>query len=357
MPSVHLPPWIARQAAELLARPGHAWLLQGPSGLGQFELALALAAAWLCDAPTPQGACGQCPGCHSLHVHTHADFVMLMPETHMLERGWPLPEKAQAEIDEKKRKPSKEIRVDAMREAIEFAQRTSARGRGKAMLIYPAERMNAVTANALLKTLEEPPGDMRFVLATEAAHLLLPTIRSRCLTHTLRWPDAAEALPWLAACGVHEAAGALLQAAGGRPAAALQLARSAESQAEARTTARKAKAAFDNGQQAAAAWARLPKALAQGDASALASLPTAEIVARLQKLCADLMAAQTGAPPRFFAAADLPARPLPLPALAKWWGQLAQAARSAEHPLNAGLTLEYLASSARQALNSAKATN
>ena len=44
MPSVHLPPWIARQAAELLARPGHAWLLQGPSGLGQFELALALAA-------------------------------------------------------------------------------------------------------------------------------------------------------------------------------------------------------------------------------------------------------------------------------------------------------------------------
>ena len=75
MPSVHLPPWIARQAAELLARPGHAWLLQGPSGLGQFELALALAAAWLCDAPTPQGACGQCPGCHSLHVHAHADFV------------------------------------------------------------------------------------------------------------------------------------------------------------------------------------------------------------------------------------------------------------------------------------------
>ena len=86
--------------------------------------------------------------------------------------------------------------------------------------------------------------------------------------------------------------------------------------------------------------------------------PTAEIVARLQKLCADLMAAQTGAPPRFFAAADLPARPLPLPALAKWWGQLAQAARSAEHPLNAGLTLEYLASSAQQALNShARATN
>ena len=112
----------------------------------------------------------------------------------------------------------------------------------------------AIDITALLKTLEEPPGDMRFVLATEAAHLLLSTIRSRCLTHTLRWPDVAEALPWLAACGVHKAtAGALLQAAGGRPAAALQLARSAESQAEARTTARKAKAAFNDGQQATAA--------------------------------------------------------------------------------------------------------
>ena len=75
-----------------------------------------------------------------------------------------------------------------MRDAVEFAQRTAGRGRGKAMLVYPAERMNHITANALLKTLEEPPGDLKFVLASEAAHQLLPTIRSRCLTHTLTWP-------------------------------------------------------------------------------------------------------------------------------------------------------------------------
>lgn len=68
-----------------------------------------------------------------------------------------------------------------MRDAVEFSQRTSARGRGKVVLIFPADRMNTVTANALLKTLEEPPGDVRFVLATEAAHQLLPTVRSRCL--------------------------------------------------------------------------------------------------------------------------------------------------------------------------------
>ena len=133
---------------------------------------------------------------------------------------------------------------------------------------------------------------------------------------------------------------------------ALQMARPAVAEAK------KTKAAPADGQQAAAAWAHLPKALAQGDAAALADLPLAETVARLQKLCADLMAVQTGAPPRFFAVADLPARPVSLPALACWWGQLAQAARSAEHPLNAGLALEYFASSARQALNSAtRATN
>ncbi|NZA03508.1 hypothetical protein H0I39_20980 [Ottowia beijingensis] len=175
--------------------------------------------AWLCDAPTPQGACGKCASCHGIDVHTHPDLVVLMPETDMIARGWPLPEKAQSDIDDKKRKPSKEIRVDAMRDAIEFAQRTSGRGRGKAVLVYPAERMNQVTANALLKTLEEPPGDVRFVLATDAAHLLLPTIRSRCLGHTLLWPDADEALPWLSAQGI--AAGrappCCAPAAGGRP--------------------------------------------------------------------------------------------------------------------------------------------
>ena len=329
-----LAPWIARQLQALLAQRGHAWLLQGPSGLGQFELALALVRAWLCDQPGVEGACGQCPSCHGIDVHTHPDLVVLMPETEMLARGWPLPEKAQAEIDDKKRKPSRDIRVDAMREAIEFAQRTSGRGRGKAVLVYPAERMNAVTANALLKTLEEPPGDMRFVLATDAAHQLLPTIRSRCLSHTLVWPEADEVRPWLAAQGVAgEQAAALLHAAGGRPAEALALA---------------------EGKDAARRWSQLPQALARGEPGALADLPLPEAVARLQKLCHDLLAVQVGAAPRFFDAADLPRQPLPLLALTRWWQQLAQSARTAEHPLNAGLATEFLVSSARQVLNSGR---
>ncbi len=325
-------PWIGRQLQALLAQRGHAWLLHGPSGLGQAELALALVTAWLCDRPTAQGACGQCPSCHGVAVHTHPDLVVLMPETDMIARGWPLPEKAQSDIDDKKRKPSKEIRVDAMREAIEFAQRTSGRGRGKAVLVYPAERMNAVTANALLKTLEEPPGEVRFVLASDAAHQLLPTIRSRCLGHTMLWPGADEALPWLAAQGLGaEEGAALLRAAGGRPAEALAL-------AQAKDSARR--------------WALLPRALARGDVSALADLPLAESVSRLQKLCHDLLALQLGAAPRFFDRADLPEHPLPVAALTRWWQQLAQSARTAEHPLNPGLATEFLVSSARQALNS-----
>jgi DNA polymerase-3 subunit delta' len=327
-----LAPWLQSQLEALLAQRGHAWLLQGPSGLGQFELGLAMVRAWLCDLPTPQGACGRCASCHAISVHTHSDLTVLMPETEMLARGWPLPEKAQSDIDDKKRKPSKDIRVDAMRDTIEFAQRTSGRGRGKAVLIYPAERMNAVTANALLKTLEEPPGDVRFVLATDAAQLLLPTIRSRCLTHTLAWPAQAESLAWLGTQGLAaEEGAALLRAAGGRPDDALALAQAKLS---------------------APQWAMLPKAMASDDVSALAGLPLPEAVARLQKLCHDLMALQVGAPPRYFDAADLPHRPLPTTTLARWWAQLAQEARSAEHSLNAGLATEFLVSSARQALNS-----
>ena len=191
-------PWIAAQARQLLEQRGHAWLLHGPSGLGQRALALELARGWLCELPTAAGACGTCPSCHAFDVHTHADLAVLMPETVLLTAGWPLGEKAQQEVDDQKRKASREIRVEAMRDAIEFAQRTSARGRGKVILIYPAERMNHVTANALLKTLEEPPGNLRFVLATEAAHQLSPTIRSRCMAHTMHWPAQDDALAWLA---------------------------------------------------------------------------------------------------------------------------------------------------------------
>jgi len=331
-----LSPWLHRPLAELLRQRGHAWLLQGPSGLGQYELALALAAAWLCEQPNKEEggtACGRCPSCHAIEVRTHADLCVLMPEVAMQELGWPLDEKAQADIDDKKRKPSREIRVEAMRDAVGFAQRTSARGRGKAVLVYPAERMNTITANALLKTLEEPVGDVRFVLASEAAWQLLPTIRSRCLGFTLPWPETAEAEAWLAAQDVPAAdAAALLRAAGGRPSDALRLARSGQSPK---------------------AWSLLPKAVSRGDVAALADQSPSQAIGSLQKLCHDLMAVGSGAAPRFFDAADLPPAVPSHLALARWSKSLANAARTAEHPFNAGLMLEALVSEARTTLNSA----
>ncbi len=331
MSAAAVAPWIAEQAERLLAQRGHAWLLQGPSGLGQYPLALALCRAWLCDQPSAAGACGQCASCHAIEVHTHADLCVLMPETTLLELGWPLPEKAQHDIDEKKRKASREIRVEAMRDAIEFSQRTSGRGRGKAVLVYPAERMNAVTANALLKTLEEPPGDVRFVLATEAVHQLLPTIRSRCLGHTMTWPQPGEATEWMRQHGAADADGAtLLRAAGGRPDDALALA-----------------AAGRDGRQ----WSQLPHAMARGDGRALTDWTPAQALDALHKLCHDLMALHVGAQPRFFAPADLPASPS-IGALSAWSRELAQAARTVQHPFNAGLMLEALVSRARSALNS-----
>lgn len=323
-------PWIQAQATQLLAQRGHAWLLQGPSGLGQYGLGLALVRAWLCEQPSAQGACGACVSCHAIEVRTHADLCVLMPETVMLELGWPLDEKAQNDIDEKKRKPSKEIRVEAMREAIEFAQRTSARGRGKAVLVYPAERMNHVTANALLKTLEEPPGEVRFVLASEAAHQLLPTIRSRCLTHTLSWPDDAQAQAWLQGQGVPpEDARRLLRAAGGRPEDALHYA--------------------DSGRDPKT-WCGLPRAMQKGELSLVADWSPAQLIDALHKLCHDLMAQAVGAAPRYFEASDLPRAPS-LPQLQAWQRVLVQEGRTAEHPFNTGLMIEALVSRAQSTLN------
>ncbi len=98
-------PWIHRQSLDLLAQQGHAWLLQGPSGLGQYALGTALTSAWLCESEhaLTQGACGQCGSCHAISVHAHADLFVLMPETVLLDLGWPLSEKAQTDIDNKTR--------------------------------------------------------------------------------------------------------------------------------------------------------------------------------------------------------------------------------------------------------------
>jgi DNA polymerase III subunit delta' len=354
-----LPPWLAAQQAQLLASPGHALLLHGPSGLGQYELALSLAAAWLCesegrtqstdseqgnglfgDEPAPaasppsalQPACGQCASCQQIQARSHTDLTVLIPEALMLQLGWPLSEKAQKEIDDKKRKPSREIRIDDVRDAVAFAELTSGRGQGKAILVYPAEALNTASANALLKTLEEPAGKLRFVLATEAAHQLLPTIRSRCQAFALRWPTREESLAWLQLREPKAHAAQLetaLQASGGRPLDALELiAAGADS-----------------------AWSGMPKAMQRGRVDWVAQWPASQLLDALLKLCHDLWAIKLDATPRFFALQDLP-KPPPARALAAWGEQLKSLARTIDHTWKADLLLEDMVNQAKVCLNS-----
>ena len=226
-----------------------------------------------------------------------------------------------------KAKPSKEIKVEAVRAAVAFAQTTAARGRAKVLLVHPAERLNGIAANTLLKTLEEPPGVARFVLSSASPDALLPTIRSRCQMLSLGLPPAEVAVAWLRERGVAEP-DVLLAAAGGAPQDVLEW----------------AALGLD-----AALWARLPGLVAAGQAAPLAAWPLPRLVDALQKLCHDLMLTTAGAAPRYLPASALPAAAAPLAALAAWAEDLRRAARHAEHPWNAGLMAEALVLRGQQA--------
>jgi DNA polymerase-3 subunit delta' len=325
-----LAPWLQRQLRILLSRRGHAWLLHGPSGLGQFELALALSKAWLCEQPGPEGACGACASCLGFERHTHSDLCVLMPETHTLALGWPLDEKTQQELDDKKRKPSKEIRVEAARQMVSFTQTTQLGSRGQVVLIHPADRMNTVTANALLKTLEEPPGETRFVLTTDAVHQLLPTIRSRCQSFALEVPDSAQAIQWLTQQGLPpEQAEVLWRASGGRPSWVLDR--------------------FEQDGLRAEHWQQWPRQMAKGQPGLLEQLSPTEGLASLQKLCHDLLAVACGAQPSFFQPDQLPKKPSANRA-ALWSQDLRDLVRHVEHPFNATLQIQAWTVRARQAM-------
>jgi DNA polymerase III subunit delta' len=329
-------PWLGASLQDALRlRRSHALLLHGPQGVGQWELALTLAQALLCEAGSSAGAppCGRCASCRLVRAHSHPDLMVLLPEALREPLGWTTGEgDADAATDKvTKTKPSKEIKVEAVRAAVAFAQTTSARGRVKVLVVHPAERMNGIAANTLLKTLEEPPGDARFVLGCAAPDALLPTIRSRCQALPLGLPPRDIGLAWLTERGVVRPE-VMLAAAGGQPQDALEWA-----------------ALGVDGE----AWLRLPRAVAAGQAAAVSGWPLPRLVDALQKLCHDLMSVACGAGPRYFPEAALPAAP-GLAALAEWAGVLHLAARQAEHPWNAGLMAESLVQRGKQALESGR---
>ena len=179
-------------------RLAHAFLLSGQTGTGKQGLAMEMAAAILCrEYRLP--ACGSCRSCQLLVSGAHPDFRILSFE---LNRNGKL---------------RTEIVIDQVRELISFLQLTTTIGEKKAALVYPAEAMNKNAANALLKTLEEPPGDAVIILLSHDPSRLAVTITSRCQKLQVRSPDTDTALGWLlesGACREADARSALKAAAG-----------------------------------------------------------------------------------------------------------------------------------------------
>lgn len=335
-------PWLDAALREaLLKQRAHALLVHGPQGVGQFELALSLAQAWLCETAVGEGAtrpCGHCASCRLVQARSHPDLLVLVPEALREALGWNADEAGEEGGSGKgegtgKRKPSKDIRVEEVRRIVAFAQTTAARAQGKVVVVYPAERMNGISANALLKTLEEPPGKLRFVLAGAAADALLPTIRSRCQALRLGLPDTAVAAAWLQSQGVSQPE-VLLAAAGGQPEEALSW--------------------FREGLDARA-WLALPEQLASGQVAGLPAWPLPRVVDMLFKVCHDAMRAAVGAAPRYFPPGSIGGR-ASIEALSGWYRELGRVARHAEHPWQAALTIEWLVLQAQTALTVPKST-
>jgi len=133
----------------------HGLLFAGEEGVGKEKAALAFVAALLCRAPGEDGACGACPDCRLLASGGHPNFLRIEPEAHFLK------------IDE----------IRALKEELSLKAFSD---RPRAALLVPADRMTPQAANALLKTLEEPPPGTHLLLVAHRVSQVMPTIVSRC---------------------------------------------------------------------------------------------------------------------------------------------------------------------------------
>jgi len=185
---------------ELRNRSLHALLFKGEKGIGKFDLAMNFAQSLLCQQHEgTELACGNCSSCHWFEKATHPDFRLLQPEILSLDNEQPGSGK----------KPSKQISVDQIRSLADFVGMSAHQGGRRVVVIHPAESMNTNASNALLKSLEEPPAGMLFILVAQNPQQLLPTILSRCMSFAVSSPDAASAKQWLKELGVKHPAEAL----------------------------------------------------------------------------------------------------------------------------------------------------
>jgi len=287
-------PWqqdIARSWLGARERFAHAWLIHGLAGIGKVEFALAAAASLLCETPRAGLACGSCAACTWIARGNHPDCRRIRPEAVALQEGThALAETADAPVSATgatKRAPSRDIRIEQIRSLESWFNVATHRGGWRVAVLYPAQAMNVISANALLKVLEEPPAQTVFLLVADAPDRLLPTLVSRCRRLPLAAPDSTTAQAWLRAQGMADPAD-WLAAAGGAPLAALRLS-----------------------QQHKQAWPdwleSLLGPLARGTppdlgalVDSLEKIPAALWLDTLQRLFVDLMLAATGAPARYF---------------------------------------------------------
>ena len=133
-------------------RASHAYLFLGAPGAGKLDAAWALAQAFLCE----QDGCGACDSCVRVARHTHPDVHYYTPES------------------------ATGYLIAQTRELLDDVPLAPIRAKAKVYIIDRAEQLRANTANALLKTLEEPPDGVMFILLGTSADVMLPTIVSRC---------------------------------------------------------------------------------------------------------------------------------------------------------------------------------
>lgn len=322
------PKWLVSPLASLLAdrdRLHHALLFTGPEGVGKEWLARALAAALLCDAPgATRFACGSCAGCRWFSQDSHPDFRLIRPAADEISAD-------DAEAPAKAAKASRDIRIEQIRALAGFVEIASHRGGAKVVLITPAEAMNGAAANALLKTLEEPPPNTYFIMVSSRSYRLPPTVRSRCRQVPIGAPASAEALSWVVdQTGVDsDRAQEWLAFCGGAPRRAVE---------------------FGTAEQAAT-HRDLIELLANSDRDTLPGLADrlqqhepGSWVPVLHAWCVDLLRCKAGAQPRYFPAeskwlAALTQRS-DLQGLIEFESWMRQLGRLVSHPLNARLVAE-----------------
>ena len=163
----------------------HALLFCGMEGVGKRRTARVLARTLLCtrggDAP-----CGCCDACRTMAAGVHPDYFEVVPEV----RG----------------KGAAMIRTEAVRDILIAASGAPVQAQRRIILIDGAETMNETAANRLLKTLEEPSGEVLFILVTHAYDAVLPTIRSRAVRIAFGALPRAEIAAALMERGVEDAA-------------------------------------------------------------------------------------------------------------------------------------------------------